>query len=264
MVFATGPDPGEVAASPPSIPARHEVSYPRVRDAGHQRRADLFRRQRPRASREKRLSHRERHGCRDKVATSRSENQVQRGQTAAVLRVGVRQVPEKQRHHPEVAAPDGVVQRGVRLGVGAARARPRTGAQQQLDGLAAVRGPQEVGARHRELQGELAAALEAEAARVGLRVALEQQPNSRNVGLSDGLVEGVLARAGVPSLQRDAEERHRLLVHGGLDVVLHLHGLLPRARPERRADGDDLRRCRETARWRRGHRWQERDHALAA
>jgi hypothetical protein len=123
--------------------------------------------------------------------------------------------------------------------------------EEQLDSLEAIVAPDEPSAGDGKLQWELTAPLQTGAACIGIGLALEQQSHRTDVSLPHCLMKCMLPRACMPALERRAQQLHRMLLDSLIDIVLHLLGPLPRAWPQRSANGDDLgRRCGYKARQR--------------
>mmetsp|Transcript_27950 Transcript_27950/g.65186 ORF Transcript_27950/g.65186 Transcript_27950/m.65186 type:complete len:132 (+) Transcript_27950:514-909(+) len=129
------------------------------------------------------------------------EGELQRSLTEAVHCVWVRGVPQQQQGQVAVATPGCIVQGGVGLGVPPPRAWASAGFEQKLYYLESVGVPEETGAGCSELQRELAASLEAQAPRVGLCSALQQQAHCWRMCLADGFVQSMFPWAWVAVLQ---------------------------------------------------------------
>lgn len=112
-------------------------------------------------------------------------------------------MPEEQRCNLEVATPDGIMQRRVRLGVVAADAGAGPGAKKELDSLEAIVASHKTGTRDSQLQRELASPLQARAAAIhciALGMTLQQQTHGVEVGLAHSLVQRVVPGADMPAL----------------------------------------------------------------
>lgn len=134
------------------------------------------------------------------------------------------------------------MQWGVCLCVTPAWVWQRTGLEQEVHGLAALRAAGECSAGRRDLQRELAPSVEAEASCIWLGTAVQQQTYSWDICLANGLMESVFPLTHVPALQGCPQQRNGLFIHSGFDLLLQFLCLLPRTRPHWSCNAYSLQR----------------------
>jgi len=136
------------------------------------------------------------------------QHQVQRTLAEIIDDIGIRCMSKEDRSNLEITTPDGIVQGCVCLVLRAPHIGAGTSVKKQLHSLEAVATPDETGTSDSKLQGELTAPLQTGAARIGICVALEQQPHCSQVGLPYGLMQSMLPQAGMSALKRCTQKLH--------------------------------------------------------